>query len=250
MANSATKRSKTNGRLKRSADSGAGNRASAVKESEQYRTARKDLLDAEVALSDQVERVAQLRRNLPLGRRVKDYTFREGPPDLQVNSPTSFFDTKLSELFRPGNETLIVDHLMFAPDDDRACKMCSMWADGYNAVAPHVRDKTNFVLVARAPIAKLRDWARARGWHTLRLLSSYDSTFNRDMDMEEDKDSQRPGVSVFVRKGEDEIYHSYSITAEMKKGHFRGIDPYSPVWNLFDLLPEGREDWFPEHFYH
>ncbi len=220
------------------------------KASAQYERARGELLKAEIALKEQVERVAALRRALPLGRRVKDYVFREGPPDLSVNTPTSFFDTNLSELFRPGKDSLIVDHLMFAPDDDRACPMCSMWADGYNAVAQHLNDKTNFVLVARAEIGKLRDWARARGWTKLRLLSSHDNTFNRDMDVEEDASSQKPGLSVFVRKGEDEIYHSYTITAQPAPNENRGIDPYSPVWNLLDLLPEGREDWFPHHFYH
>jgi predicted dithiol-disulfide oxidoreductase (DUF899 family) len=24
-----------------------------------------------------------------------------------------------------------------------------------------------------------------------------------------------------------------------------GIDLFTPVWNLFDLLPEGRDDWTP-----
>jgi len=219
------------------------------KASANYEQARSELLKAEIALKEQVERVAAMRRALPLGKRVKDYVFREGPPDLSVNTPTSFFDTSLSELFRPGKDTLIVDHLMFAPDDDRACPMCSMWADGYNAVAQHVNDKTNFVLVARAEIGKLRDWARARGWTKIRLLSSRDNTFNHDMDVEEDAASQKPAVSVFVRKGEDEIYHSYTITAQPAPDQSRGIDPYSPVWNLFDLLPEGREDWFPQHFY-
>lgn len=220
------------------------------KASAQYEQARSELFKAEIALKDQVERVAAMRRALPLGRRVKDYVFREGPPDLSVNTPTSFFDTSLSELFRPGKNSLIVDHLMFAPDDDRACPMCSMWADGYNAVAQHLNDKTNFVLIARAEIGKLRDWARARGWTKIRLLSSHDNTFNHDMEVEEDAASQKPAVSVFVHRGEDEIYHSYTITAHLPPNQSRGIDPYSPVWNLFDLLPEGREDWFPQHFYH
>jgi predicted dithiol-disulfide oxidoreductase (DUF899 family) len=27
------------------------------------------------------------------------------------------------------------------------------------------------------------------------------------------------------------------------------MDFFTPVWNLFDLLPSGRGDWFPKHFY-
>lgn len=210
---------------------------------------RDALLKAEIDLKENVERVARMRRALPLGRRVKDYVFREGLPELSVNSPTSFFDTPLSDLFLRGRDSLIVIHLMFAPDDDKACPMCSMWADGYNAVAAHIGDKTNFVVVAKAHIGKLREWARARGWNNLRLLSSLDNTFNRDFGVEESDETQRPAVSVFRRKG-DAIHHFYTTRQSLMPGHHRGIDPYSPVWNLFDLLPEGREDWIPEHFYH
>jgi len=32
-------------------------------------------------------------------------------------------------------------------------------------------------------------------------------------------------------------------------GHHLGIDPFSAVWHLLDLLPEGRENWMPKHFY-
>ncbi|HEV2037252.1 MAG TPA: DUF899 family protein [Candidatus Eremiobacteraceae bacterium] len=216
--------------------------------SKDYQKQRAALLTAELELLDQSERVAQMRRKLPLVRKVKDYTFREGPPDLSLNSPTSFFSTKLSDLFAPGKDSLIIDHLMFGENEEKACPMCSMWADGYNAIARHVSDKTNFVLVAKADIGKLRDWARARGWHNIRLLSSHDSTFNRDFGFEHNG-QQQPGVSVFRRKGED-IYHFYSQTAELVPDHFRGIDLMTPVWNLFDVLPEGREDWHPEHFYY
>jgi predicted dithiol-disulfide oxidoreductase (DUF899 family) len=213
-----------------------------------YEKQREALLKAEIDLIDHIERVAQMRRELPMVRKVKDYAFREGAPDLSINSPTSFFTTKLSELFAMGKDSLIVDHLMFGENDEKPCPMCSMWGDGYNAIAPHVSNKTNFVLVAKAPIARLRDWARARGWHNIRLLSSSDSTFNRDFGYEDDN-GQNPGLSIFRRKGND-IYHFYASQAMMTPDRNRGIDLYTPVWNLLDLLPEGRQDWYPEHFYH
>ena len=31
--------------------------------------------------------------------------------------------------------------------------------------------------------------------------------------------------------------------------HHRAMDLFTPVWNLLDLLPRGREDWMPKHFY-
>ena len=38
----------------------------------------------------------------------------------------------------------------------------------------------------------------------------------------------------------------YTHGAVMAKGQYRGLDLYSPVWQLFDLLPEGRGEWLPK----
>jgi predicted dithiol-disulfide oxidoreductase (DUF899 family) len=46
-------------------------------ESENYRKSREELFAAEVALRDQRERVAELRRELPLDTNVKDYVLHE-----------------------------------------------------------------------------------------------------------------------------------------------------------------------------
>jgi predicted dithiol-disulfide oxidoreductase (DUF899 family) len=221
-------------------------------ESLEYRRLRNELLEAETALKDQRERVAQLRRQLPMGVKVKqDYVFREGPTDINSNDPALFFDTPLSRLFGKGKDSLIIDHMMFAPKAEKGCPMCSMWADGYNAVAPHISDKVNFVLVARAPLEKLRSWGQRRGWNKIRLLSSYENTFNKDFNLECDADCQHPGVSVFKRSanGDGDIHHFYTTEASLEHTHHRGIDLYTPVWTLFDLLPEGRENWMPKHFY-
>jgi hypothetical protein len=40
-----------------------------------------------------------------------------------------------------------------------------------------------------------------------------------------------------------------TIGAEFDEHNNRGIDPYSPVWNLFDLLPHGLGDWYHDHNY-
>jgi predicted dithiol-disulfide oxidoreductase (DUF899 family) len=33
----------------------------------------------------------------------------------------------------------------------------------------------------------------------------------------------------------------------MNAANQRGIDQLTPVWNLFDLLPSGRGDWYPNY---
>jgi predicted dithiol-disulfide oxidoreductase (DUF899 family) len=219
-------------------------------ESHEYRRRRHELLAAEVALKDQRERVAELRRSLPLGGPVaQDYRFLEGPADLADDSADGFRETRLSELFAPGKDELIVIHFMYGADQQRPCVMCTMWADGYNAVAQHLGDKVNLALVAKAEPARLRSWARGRGWTRLRLLSSHDSTFNRDYQMETETGDQRPGVSIFVRQPGGEIRHFYTTEAVFAPGHHRGIDLYTSVWNLFDLLPSGRGSWMPRFSY-
>jgi predicted dithiol-disulfide oxidoreductase (DUF899 family) len=218
-------------------------------ESEEYRKLRDQLLEAELALKDQTERVAVLRRQLPAGPMVEtDYVFREGPLDLRDQSPANFRDVRLSELFAPGKDDLIVDHMMWSPGDELPCRMCNMWADGYSSIAPHLSDRVNFVLVSKVELGRLRDWGRRRGWDKMRLLSSHDNTFNADYFVE-DEDGQRPAVSVFRRMPVGKIYLTYSTEMSRMPGHHRGIDPFSAVWHLLDLLPEGRENWMPRHFY-
>src|SRR6202521_467386 len=132
-------------------------------ESQEYRNLRNQLLEAEIAMKDQTERVAALRRQLPAGPLVEtDYIFREGPADLRDESPANFRDVRLSELCAPGKDRLIVDHMMWAANDKLPCPMCNMWADGYAAIAPHVSNKVNFALVAKVELATLRHWGRRR----------------------------------------------------------------------------------------
>lgn len=214
-------------------------------ESEAYRRQRDALQAAESALKDHCEEVAALRRRLPLGGAVEtDYVFREGPAELSENDPGSFFDTAFSSLFPPDRKALIVAHIMFAPGVGRACPMCSMWADGYDPIARHLASRAGFVAVAKTELERFRAYARERAWTSLRLLSSHDNGFNRDFNVECDE-GQLPALSIFTREPDGRIHHRYTTEGSLVYAHHRMMDLYSPVWNLLDLLPEGRGDWMP-----
>jgi len=196
------------------------------------------MLRDELDLKNHVERVAAKRRALPPGEPVKeDYAF-EAAPGKRV---------RLSQLFRGGKNELLVYHYMFAPEDKRPCPMCTMWCDGYDRVEPYVRKRANFVLIAKAPIGKLRSWARGRGWKNIRLLSSFGTTFNRDLGAENRKGEQTAAISVFTKDKNGTVRHFYQRFATMTATQYRGIDPLTPVWNLFDLLPSGRGNYFPNY---
>jgi predicted dithiol-disulfide oxidoreductase (DUF899 family) len=211
-----------------------------------YVAARQELLRAERALSDHVERVAAQRRALPPGPWLADYLFDEGPGRLDEDTPV--VPATLPDLFGP-HDTLVLYHLMFSPDADSACPMCSMWVDGLHGVAHHLARRTALAVVARAPLPRLREWGRRRGWAGLRLLSSFRTTFNVDMGVEGAQGEQHPAFSVLVRDG-GRVRHFYTMQASFSPTEReRGIDLLSPVWQVLDLLPQGRGDWYAGNAY-
>ena len=212
-------------------------------ESDEYRAARNELLETEKQLRRDVERVAAMRRTLPLGGEPpEDYLFEgeSGP-------------VRLSELFDDGKDSLIVYSYMFGPQMKAPCVMCTSILDALDGEAPHVVQRVNLAVVAKSPIERILGFTRPRGWHNLRLLSSAGNTYNRDYHAEEANGAQIPACNVFVRR-DGKVRHFYSTellyerTEPGQEG--RHVDMFWPLWNLFDLTPEGRgTDWYPRLTY-
>ncbi len=221
-------------------------------ESAEYRKARQQLLAAEMELRRQTEAVAALRRALPQGGEIpKDYAFQEGAPDLADEKAVR--STRLSELFSPGQDALILYSFMYGPQMKQACPMCTSMLDGLNGQIPHIRERANIAIVAKSPIARIRDHARARGWRNLRLLSSADTTYNADYLGEAADGSQMPALNVFVRRG-GKVRHFYMtemLYAPSEPGqNGQHVDSIWPLWNALDFTPEGRgSDWYPKLSY-
>ena len=221
-------------------------------ETDAYRQARDRLLEAEMSLRSQIETVAVLRRQLPLGGRLKeDYLFDEGATDLADQRTVK--QTKLSQLFEPGKNSLVIYSFMFAPEWENPCPSCTSILDGLNGSAPHIHDRVNFAVAAKAPIERVRAWGRERGWNNLRLLSSSQNTYNRDYFAESDERGQIPAINVFHKEG-DQIHHFYNSElayAPVEAGQDpRHVDLTWPIWNVFDLTPDGRgSNWRPKYSY-
>jgi predicted dithiol-disulfide oxidoreductase (DUF899 family) len=229
-------------------------------ESTEYRVARDYLLAKEIELRRAMEAVAAARRNLPPGGLVpQDYVF-DG-----LGSDGTRAKLKLSELFSPGKDSLVVYNFMFPrfPRDNRPgpttgataqlkredgpCPSCTAFLDQLDGAAQHVMQRVNFVVVANAPIDRLVTFARERGWRHLRLLSSGGNSFKRDYHAETAEGHQMPMITVFHRDP-DGIHHFWS-SEMLYEPTDQGQDPrhagtLEPLWNIFDLTPEGRHsDW-------
>lgn len=211
-------------------------------EDQAYRTARNELLKAERELRQRIERVAELRRALPPGGPLKeDYEFLEAGPSQETGA------VRFTTLFEPGKDSLVIYGFMY-PEGGSPCPMCSAFLDSLDGAAPHIEQVVNLAAVARASPGELRDWAAQRGWRNLRLLSSSGTSYNADYLAENAQGDQLPILNVFHKTGSG-IRHSYATELffqPAEKGQNpRHVDMLWPLWNLLDLTPEGRGNWYP-----
>ena len=229
-------------------------------ESAEYRAARNRLLEQEIELRRAMEAVAAARRRLPPGGEVpQDYVFQTQGPD---GGPAA---VRLSELFAPGRDSLVIYSMMFPrdPRDDRPgpasgqtallplaqgpCPSCTAFLDQLDGAAEHASQHINLAVAGKAPIERILTFGAERGWRRLRLLSSAGTTYNRDYLAETPDGEQQPMLNVFHRDG-DTIRHFWGselFFAPTEPGQeTRHVGTLEPVWNLFDLTPEGRgADW-------
>jgi len=213
-----------------------------------YRKARDKLLKAEVALRRQVEEVAKLRRKLPAGGALpEDFVFDEAAEVVGMKK------VRLSELFAPGKDTLILYNYMYSLAMENPCPMCTSIIDSLDGAAQHVSQRANIAVVAKSPLPRLLTFARNRGWRNLRFLSSADNSYNRLYHGEDEAGHQWPMMNVFVKKG-GSVRHFWAselmFTKAEKGQNQRHVDIIWPLWNLLDLTPEGRgRDWYPKIAY-
>jgi predicted dithiol-disulfide oxidoreductase (DUF899 family) len=215
-------------------------------ESAEYLSKREELRLAEIDLMRQRERVADLRRHLPEGAIVQDYMFEEGPADLDAGD-APIRTVRLSELFTSPDRSLVIYHFMYGKKQTSPCPMCTLWIDGLNGVAHHLAQNVDLAIVAAADPPALRKHGRTRGWDRLRLLSSGTNTFKYDLGSEDRVGDQDSTVSVFTQDSDGTLRHFYSAHPSMANDiRERGIDLLTPVYNILDLTPQGRGDWYAE----
>jgi predicted dithiol-disulfide oxidoreductase (DUF899 family) len=214
--------------------------------------ARKRLLAKEKEFTRLREQLSAERRVLPWTRIDKDYTF-DGPNGRET----------LAQLFGDRSQ-LVVYHFMFAPEWEVGCKSCSFWADNFNGITAHLRQRdVAFAAISRAPLAKLQAFAKRLGW-TFKWVSSNGNDFNYDFEVSFKPDarargdatynfarlsslrsggsvlknfapSDMPGISVFTKDESGAVFRTYSTFG-------RGIDMMNTAYHYLDLVPKGRDE--------
>ena len=217
---------------------------------EEWVAARKAFLLKEKDFTRLRDELNEQRRALPWERVAKRYVF-DGPTGRET----------LEELFE-GRSQLVVYHAMWNPDAatartswtaDAACFGCSFWADNFNGIIAHLKQRdVTLLAVSRASIGKIAAYQKRMGWG-FKWVSSGDGDFNFDYGVsfrEEDlarkkadynftlQDpglSEREGVSVFYKDPSGELFHTYSAYA-------RGIDMLNVAYHYLDIVPKGRDE--------
>lgn len=208
---------------------------------EEWTLARKELLVKEKELTRLRDEISRQRRELPWEKVEKSYVF-EGPNGQET----------LADLFG-GRSQLIVYHFMFGPEWQEGCPSCSMAGDHFGGSLAHLaqRDVT-LVAVSRARLPQIEAFQKRMGWG-FKWVSSHGSDFNDDYrvsftreemaqgkvrynyGLQEFPSDEAPGVSVFYKDGNGEIFHTYSTYA-------RGLEELLGVYTYIDWTPKGRDE--------
>lgn len=223
----------------------------AIVSHDQWLEARRELLAKEKAVRLELDDLARQRRELPWVKIEKDYRF-ESDSGEQI----------LSDLFG-NNSQLMTYHFMFGPGWKQGCVSCSFLADHFDSVNLHLaHHDVSLVAVARAPLTEFKAFKQRMGW-TFPWVSSANNDFNFDFGVSFTKEQiaegsayynyqqtgkvaeEMPGLSVFVKAEDGNIYHTYST-------YTRGLDILLGVHNFLDLTPTGRNekttmDWIRHH---
>ncbi len=158
-----------------------------------------------------------------LKEEVKDYEF------LDSNNKK----VKLSSLFGKKKDLILI-HNMGA-----SCSYCTMWADGFNSILPHLEDRAAFVVVSNDKPSMQKKFYKSRNWK-FKMVSAAENSFTKNMKMGTIEDPL-PGVSTFYKNGDKII--------RVGNDKFGPGDKYCIVWHFFALLKGNSSRWEPKFRY-
>jgi predicted dithiol-disulfide oxidoreductase (DUF899 family) len=155
----------------------------------------------------------------------------EAVADYVFSTPSG--PVRLSELFGDKNELFVIHNM------GKACAYCTLWADGFNGVQHHLRDRAAFVVSSPDSPQAQQEFARARGW-LFPMVSHAGSSFAEDMGYRREGKFW-PGVSVFRRQDNGIV--------RISDAGLGPDDVFCVVWSFLDLLGVGTDGWRPRFSY-
>jgi predicted dithiol-disulfide oxidoreductase (DUF899 family) len=207
----------------------------------EWLAARKEFLVKEKEFTRLRDELSRQRRELPWEKVEKRYEF-EGPNGKLA----------LADLFGQRSQ-LVLYHFMLGPGWKEGCPSCSYISDHFDGMAIHLANRdVTLAAVSHAPYAEIAAFKQRMGWR-FHWYSAFASGFNYDYqvslkpeeqgqaevyynyEMTEFPAEERPGLSVFAKDANGEIFHTYSTYA-------RGLDILVGAYNFLDLVPKGRDE--------
>jgi len=179
--------------------------------------------DTATKLAQWRAQIAELRRKM---REVQASVEPEPVHDYEFAIPEGA--VRLSQLFAAKRDLFVIHNM------GRSCPHCTLWADGFNGIYPHIADRAAFVVASPDAPEMQRSFAAGRGWR-MPMVSHQGTSFAADMGYRSAQGGWLPGVSVF-RSNADRI-------VRVADTGFQPNDDFCALWHLFDLLPEGAAGW-------
>lgn len=180
-----------------------------------------EITELEQQIAERIARLNALRRDNP-AKPVPNYQFA-----------TLDGEVSLLDLFA-GRKRLLAIHNM-----GQGCRYCTLWADGFNGLLPHLEDATAVVLLSKDAPEVQRSFANARNWR-FRLASHGGGAYIREQTVAQGEDNAA-GAVFYEREG-DAIHRKNSCV-------FGPGDLYCAMWGLLALAGLGAEDWTPQYRY-
>ncbi len=180
-----------------------------------------EIQELEMDIMQKIMKLNELRKE-NRGEAVSNYSFL-----------TQAGEVSLLDLFGDKDNLLVIHNM------GQGCRYCTLWADGFNGLLPHLESAVSVVLVSKDDPETQREFANSRGW-AFRLASHGGGKYAQEQQLMEGQ-ANMPGAVMYQREG-DTIYRK-NVTL------FGPGDIYCAVWGLLGMAGIGEAEWHPQFRY-
>ncbi len=141
-------------------------------------------------------------------------------------------ETTLLDLFGDREQLLVIHNM------GQGCRYCTLWADGFNGLLPHLESALAVVLVSKDAPERQRTFANSRGWR-FRLASHGGGDYIREQNVSGEVIDA--GAVIYQRDGDTILRKNACV--------FGPGDLYCALWPLLGLAGLDGESFTPQYSY-